>query len=297
MKDTLISIKRAPYQSLAIFLILFFTTLLSTIIFIFLSFFYSFLNYIETRPQITVYFQKTASRDQIFKIRDQLTESGKTLSINYISKEQAFKIYQELNKDNPLLLEMVSADILPASLEIYAKKPIFLPEIAEFLKKQPGVDEVVFQKDIVNKLTTATNWLRLISIFFFSFLMIMTIIVLLVIFSFKIAIKKEEIHLLQLIGATKNYIRKPFLIEASFFALLTSTISFITILVIVWLIYPFINSFLLGIKDLSFNLFNLSITIWPINPIFTILVFITSFIFSLIIAITASYLAIEKHLK
>jgi cell division transport system permease protein len=125
MNEIIKSIKRTPYQSLAIFLILFFTLFLSTIIFISLTFFYSFLNYVETRPQVTVYFQNKASTEQIFKLRDELVSSGKVLSIKYISKGEAFKIYKDLNKDNPLLLEMVTSDILPASLEIYAQKPYF----------------------------------------------------------------------------------------------------------------------------------------------------------------------------
>ena len=69
-----------------------------------------------------------------------------------MSKDEALQIYKDLNKNNPLLLEMVTAEILPASLEVYATKPEYLSEIAEFLKKQQGIDEVVFQKNIVDKL-------------------------------------------------------------------------------------------------------------------------------------------------
>jgi len=296
MKETWMSIKRAPFQSLAIFLILFFTVFLSTLIFIGLTFLYSFLNYIETRPQVTVYFQNTASTEQIFRLRDELTQSGKILSIKYISKEEAFNIYKNMNKDNPLLLEMVSSDILPASLEIYAKKPIFLPQIAEYLKKQPGVDEVIFQKDIISKLVTATNTIRMITIFFFSFLIIMTTIILFVIFSFKIALKKEEIHLLQLIGATKNYVRSPFLKEASFFGFFSSLISFFIIIIAVLYFEPFLQSYLRGIDSLSLNLVFYNLNIWPMNYYFLIVTFIISSLFSILIATIASYLAINKYL-
>lgn len=296
MKETWMSIKRAPFQSLAIFLILFFTVFLSTLIFIGLTFLYSFLNYIETRPQVTVYFQNTASTEQIFRLRDELTQSGKILSIKYISKEEAFNIYKNMNKDNPLLLEMVSSDILPASLEIYAKKPIFLPQIAEYLKKQPGVDEVIFQKDIISKLVTATNTIRMITIFFFSFLIIMTTIILFVIFSFKIALKKEEIHLLQLIGATKNYVCSPFLKEASFFGFFSSLISFFIIIIAVLYFEPFLQSYLRGIDSLSLNLVFYNLNIWPMNYYFLIVTFIISSLFSILIATIASYLAINKYL-
>ena len=134
--------------------------------FLSLSFLYGLLGYVETKPQVTVYFQTNTHEGEIFKIRDKLMNSGKVMSIKYVSKEDAFKIYKQLNKDNPLLLEMVSADILPPSLEIYAKKPIYLPEIAEYLKKQGDIDEVQYEKDIVDKLLVLTNTIRKIALIF-----------------------------------------------------------------------------------------------------------------------------------
>src|SRR3990167_3661333 len=121
MKEIFTSIRRTPYQSLAAFLILFFTLFMSTAIIISLSFFYGLLHYVETRPQVTVYFQTGTHENEIFKLRNNLMNSNQIQSIKYVSKDEAYKIYKELNKDNPLLLEMVSSDILPASLEIFAK--------------------------------------------------------------------------------------------------------------------------------------------------------------------------------
>jgi len=297
MNEVIKSIKRTPYQSLAIFLILFFTLFLSTIIFIALTFFNSFLGYVETRPQVTVYFQNKTSSSQIFKLRDDLTSSGKILSIKYISKDDAFKIYKDLNKENPLLLEMVTADILPASLEIYAKKPIFLPEIADYLKKQAGVDEVIFQKDIVNQLISITNVLRFTAIIFFGFLMFMTVIVLIVITSFKVALKKEEISLLQLLGATDNYIRSPFLKEAAFFGMTASLMSFAIISLAIVHFNPFLSSYLRGIPTLAINLYLYTLIVWPVNLYFLLITLFLSLCFGIIISTLASYLAIEKYLK
>src|SRR5437762_10323603 len=108
MKEIWKSIRRTPYQTGAAFLVLFFTLLLSTTLFLALSFLYGLLGYVETRPQVTAYFQNKVSENDIFKIRSALVETGKVQSVKYVSKEDAFKIYKELNKDNPTLLEMVS---------------------------------------------------------------------------------------------------------------------------------------------------------------------------------------------
>jgi len=297
MKEILKSIRRTPYQSLSAFLTLFFSLFLSAVIFISLAFLYGLLAYIETRPQVTVYFQTNVEENKIFKIREDLNNSGKVASVKYISQKEAFEIYKKLNKDNPLLLEMISSDILPASLEIYAKKPIFLPEIAEYLKKQPGVDEVQFQKDIVDRLLTLTNILRTAAISFFIFLILMTIIVLTTSISFKIALRKEEIELLRLIGASDFYIRKPFLKESFFLGFIAVTSSFILIVGLLFYFQPFLNSYLRGIPHLFLSLDNFQIQVWPLSLIFLGITYIFSLFFGLSISSIATYFATKKYLK
>ncbi len=297
MKTLFTSLRRTPYQTSASFMVLFFTLFLSMVFFVSLGFLYGLLGYLETRPQVTVYFQTNAPEQDIFKIRDDLVSSGKVLSIKYISKQQAFEIYKNLNKDNPLLLEMVSADILPPSLEIYAKKPEFLPEIASYLKKQPSVDEVQFQKDIVARLLILTSILRKTTIVFFAFLLLMAIVVLTTTTLFKIASKKEEIELLQLLGASNWYIRKPFLLEGVFLGLLASFFSFLIVLGMIFYLNPFLSSYLRGISSLNFNVSSWQIKVWPFNAQYFGITFALSSLFGMLIAIAGGLLATGKYLK
>lgn len=297
MNDILTSIRRTPYQSLAAFLVLFFTLFLSTTLFIAMSFLYGFLGYVETRPQVTVYFQQKASEGDIFKIRDELTSSGKVSSVKYVSKQEAFNIYKELNKNNPLLLEMVSPTILPASLEIYAKKPIFLPEIAEYIKKQPGVDEVHFQKDIFDRLLTLTTILRRITLALFTFLIAMSVVVLSTMTMFKIALKKDEIELMRLLGATNFYIKRPFLAEGLFFGFTAALLSFLIILGAIMYFMPFISNYLRGIPNLVLIIENYPLTIWPVNPLFLGITLDIAALVGMGIAFAASYIATEKYLS
>ncbi len=297
MKDIWTSIRRTPYQSLSAFLILFFTLFLTLILFVSLTFLYGTLNYLETKPQVTVYFQTKTPETQIFKVREELMNSGKVLNIKYISKNEAFNIYKQLNKDNSLLLEMVSADILPPSLEIYAKKPIFLPEIAEYLKKQGDIDEVQYEKDIIEKLLVLTNTIRKSALIFFGYLIIMSIVVLTTTILFKIALKESEITLLRLIGATNSYIRKPYVLESLFLGMAASILSFSIFALIVLYFNPFLQSYFKGITTLSVDVFNYSLAIWPLNYIFFAIVFVSISIFGAVIASVASYIATNKYLK
>ena len=134
MKDVLTAIKRTPYQSFATFFTLFLTLFLSLAVFFILTFLYGMLGYVESRPQVTVYFQTQTSESDIQKIKDDLLTSGKVVSVKYVSKNEAFTIYQKMNKDNPLLLEMVSPDILPLRLKYLQQSPPFSPRLRSSLK-------------------------------------------------------------------------------------------------------------------------------------------------------------------
>lgn len=297
MNEIWTSIRRTPYQSFSAFLILFFTFFLTLILFVSLAFLYGTLNYLETKPQVTVYFQKKTPENNIFKVRDELMSSGKVLNIKYISKNDAYNIYKQLNKDNPLLLDMVSADILPPSLEVYAKKPIFLPEIAEYLKKQGEIDEVQYEKDIIDRLLVLTNTIRMSALVFFSYLILMSIVVLTTMILFKIALKEKEIVLLKIIGATNSYIRKPYVSESLFLGMIASTLSFAIFSLIVLYFSPFLQSYFKGIATLSIELFNFKLIIWPLNYIFFAIVFIALSFFGAIISSVSSYIATNKYLK
>ena len=297
MSGILTSIKRTPYQSLSTFSILFFTLFLSLTILFSLTFLYGLLGYIESRPQVTVYFKPETNEADIFKMRDDLIASGKVSSAKYVSKNEAFTIYKNLNKDNPLLLEMVSADILPPSLEIYAVQPAYLPQIAEMLKNKPGVDEVNFQKVIIERLINLTNIIRKSTLIFFIFLTFNAIITLLTIGHFKIALKKDEIELLRYLGASQWYVKKPFVQEAIAFALTSTTIIYLIFLGIVFYLQPFINSYMRGVNNLGINFQIFQLTVWPLNITYLASLFVITALFGVVISTAATLFATQKYIK
>ncbi len=298
MREILTSVKRTPYQSLASFLILFFTLFLSLFFFNLTSFFNGILSFVETKPQVTVYFQTTTRESEIFKIRDEIQDSGKALSIKYVSKDEALKIYKDLNKNNPLLLEMVTADILPPSLEIFAKQPSYLTEIATYVKRQPGVDEVIFQKDIIDKVLTLTTVLRRTSIFILVFLLLVSFVVLMTTTAFKIALKKDEIELLRLLGASKFYVQKPFLYEGAIFGLVAGTLAFLIFNAFFLYFYPFLTSYLAGVPRLAFyGLSHLNLYVWPPTPSFVALSYVFVALFGILIGFLGNYLSTSKYIS
>jgi len=296
MKQLLTALRRTPYQTLAVFSSLFLTLFLSLFLIFFLNFLYGLLGYIESRPQVTIYFQNEVSEESILKVKGELEQTGKVESVKYISKNDAYALYKKLNKDNPLLLEMVSPDILPASLEIFAKKPAYLPEIATYLNTVTGKDEVNFQKNVVDKLLSLTSVIRAMSLGFFVFLMSTTIIILTTITHFKIALKKDEIELLRLMGASAGYVRKPFMDQALFLGFITSTVVYMLFGGIFFFLYPSIRGYLSGVQSLFVDLGPYKLTVWPISIEYAGGLYILLTGFGMCIAGLATYFATHKYL-
>ena len=116
-KTTWKNIRRSPYQAMAAILVM-------TLTFLAISFFTFLLvgsskviNYFESKPQVTAFFRNDASQSDINKLENQLQTTGKIASIKFVSQDEALKIYREQNKNDPLLLDLVTADVLPLRLK------------------------------------------------------------------------------------------------------------------------------------------------------------------------------------
>lgn len=256
------------------------------------------LTYFESKPQVTVYFKDEKNTAAIEELAGRLKGSGKVANITYISKEQALTKYREDNKNDPLLLEMVTAEILPASMEISATAAQHLEEIAALVKSEPDVDEVVFLKDVVDSLIAWTGAIRKVGIVFVVFLILETVLILLTIIGMHIALKKEEIEILRLVGATPWYIRKPFLMEGIVYGIAGSTLAWAVVTGLVFYFRPFISSFLQGVPSLAIASYQGTVLyVWPLTwALFLVLWFIL-LIAGCLIGLAGSSIAVSRYLK
>lgn len=259
--------RRSPYQALAAILTMFLTFLLSGIFFVTTAASILILQYFESKPQITVFFMEKAGQVEAAVLTKTLEETGKVAMVKYVSKEEALAIYREQNKNDPLLLEMVTADILPASLEVSAKDPKYLKDLEPLIKNSQGVEEVVYQKDVVDALLAWTNAIRTIGGILGGLLVLDSILIIMTVIAMKIALKREEIDILRLLGASRWYIRTPFVLEGGFYGAIGAGIAWLIIALVVLWLRPFLLTFLGIIPVIKMLLLT------PASPTFLLSVF------------------------
>lgn len=219
-------IRRSPFQSLAAFLVMWLNFLLVTLLAVLIIGFGSLLNYFQARPEVTAFLNDDTTKTQVEQMQDSLAKMEGIKEVRFVSKQEALELYREQNKNNPLLLEMVSADILPASLEISAEGPEYLNAAAEALKSRDQlIDEVVYQKDVVEKLSFWTTVIRNGGLGAVGFLTFVSLAVIMVIIGMKLATHRQEINALRSLGATGFYIQFPYILEGLFYGFWGSLIG------------------------------------------------------------------------
>jgi cell division transport system permease protein len=285
LKTTWHNIRRSPYQAFtAIFIIL--QTFFVVSIFTFVIFGSAkIIKYFESLPQIDVFFRNEAKQSEIDSLKKQLSLGGKIAGIRFVSKQEALKIYQEQNKDDPLLLELVTADILPSSFHISTVAINDLSTIAESLKKSLIVERVVFPKQVVSKLIEWTEVLRKIGSALVAVLAVDAVLIMIIIIGIKISYKKEDIEIMRLIGATNWYIRWPFILEGMLYGMLGAILGWGAALGTLWYATPYFSSFL---RD---------IPVFPVPPIFLLLLLGVEILLAIALAAISSFLAVIRYLK
>lgn len=298
IKTTLQRITRNPYHSIGAIFVMFLTFFVGGI-FVMLSLWSTAaLKDFESRPQIDAFFKDDATQEEIDALEKKLKETGSIANIKFISKEEALEIYKERNKDDPLLTEFVTADILPASFQIATKNIDDLEMVANIVASEEIVENVVFQRDLIETLSTWTKTIRNVGVAVVVFLLLTSLLTTLIVISLNISLHKDEIETMRLVGATKGYIRTPFIFEGIFYGLVAAFFATIGVWMVVYWVTPFLREFFATDFSISFTLaFIAPQTVFPFNPITFTYLFIAEATAGIITGALGSFIATRKYLK
>lgn len=281
------NIRRNPYQALAASMVMFFTFLTLSSFLILAIGSQQILRFYESKPQAIAFFKDGTSNNDILAIQNALNQTGKVTNFKYVSKEEALQIYRERNKNNPMLLELVTANILPASLEISAKTPEDLKPIAEIVKREPVVEEVVFPEDVVASLISATKLIRVVGTSVVGFLIAFSTLIIVMVIGFKIRVKRDEIEIMKLLGASNWFIRLPYVLEGIVYAAAGAFAGWLISLLILWYFEPLLKN----------NLGEIAQTILPVPPLFILELLLIEIFIAALVGGLGSLLAVRRYLR
>jgi cell division transport system permease protein len=192
---------------------------------------------LERKVEISAYFRENSSAVEIEQITRDLGEMPTVRDVVFISKEEAFEEYKEIYKDQPEFWQNIPEDSLPQSLRISLVDADFTEEVASSIRGAPGLDEVRYGGQIIDRLLQVNNLLTVIT---FSMSMILLVAAAaLIANTIRLAIyaRRDEIGIMKLVGATNWFIRIPFLFEGVFAAFVGAIIASLIMVGAQWAVF------------------------------------------------------------
>ena len=195
----------------------------------------SIINKFKEDFTVSVYLKENVKNIEINQLRNELLMSDFIDKVNYISKEEAVAIMKEEYGEefikslgfNPLL---GSIDINLKSNYVNSKK---LDSISRLILKKNYIDEIIYDRDFINMIN---NNIKKISFWIIPAIIFSLLITFLIINSsirLSIYAKRNIIKTMQLVGATRSFIRIPFIKTNLLLSLISSTIAIISILILI----------------------------------------------------------------
>lgn len=297
-KTAMDSIKRSPFQAVSAIFVMTLTFFVATVVSILVYASNKSISYFETRPQIIAFLKDETSTEAKDALMQRVESDTRIKNVKFVPKDEALEIYKKATEDNPLLAELVSPSIFPASIEFSVVDLKDAESVIDSVKSEAIVDQVGFTanlggekslNDVVTRLKIVGYYLRLGGLVFVGVLALTSFLMLLVIVSMRVTSRKGEIEILSLIGATPSFVRSPIVIEALIYSVF-GVIAGWTLAFILWLYFaPSVISY--------FN----QIPVLPKDPVqFFILfglIFISELVLATILALSGSLLAVNRSLK
>jgi cell division transport system permease protein len=259
----LTNIRRSPFQSI--------TAMVITAVTLFVAYSFSLmilgtqqiLNYFETRPQVIGFFELDTSAAEINQVSEKMQQKTYVKNVQLISQEEALTTYRDENRDDPLLLELVTADILPASIEVSADEISALVQIKNDLKSLDEIEEVVFQQDIIDSLTSWTTSVRYIGIATVVTLGLTSFLIITALISMKVTHRKKAIRVMSFLGASNWFIEAPFFFEGVIYGLVGSIVGWGVMFATLLYLTPWLKNFLgtISVLPVPWEIFAIQLSI------------------------------------
>jgi cell division transport system permease protein len=221
----------------------------------------STLEQVNQKVDINAYFLTTATEQQVLEVKDAVSLLPEVASVEYISREQALETFRERHKNDQLTLQALDElgeNPLGASLAIRAKDPSQYEVIAKFLEGNIAVsegEESIIEKVnysqnkvVIDRLAEFTKSVESAGLIFTIFLVLASVMIVFNTIRLAIYTNKDEIEVMQLVGADNWFVNGPYIIEGMLYGLAAGLLT-------LFIFYP-ISIYLGSVTETFFGAFN-----------------------------------------
>ena len=247
---------------------------------------------VESGVAITVFFDAGTTQDQIDAIGQEIAMRPEVSSFNYVSAEEAWEEYKleyfdgdeaaaaSFGTDNPLAGE--------SNYEIYMEDISQQSSLVSYLEGLDHVSRVRQSEMVANTLTDFNRLVSIVSAVIILILICVAVFLISNTVRTGIAVRKEEIGIMKVIGATDYFVRAPFIVEGILIGLIGAAIP----LIILHAMYGRIIEYVAN----RFGFLNNLLTFLPVDTVFQILLPV-GLILGVGIGYIGSRVTVRKHIN
>jgi cell division transport system permease protein len=175
----------------------------------------SIIESLRNKVEMEAFLDEQVSGDQLSRVRMLIEQIDGVREVRFISKEEAASIFKEEFGED--IYKVLNFNPLPASFKVFLKDGFKTAQKAEIIHSQlrsiKGVDDVIYRKQLLEMLDRRAMTSLWIALGVGAFIMVMAVVLVANTIRLAIYAKRKIIQTMKLIGATRAFIRTPFLVE------------------------------------------------------------------------------------
>ena len=189
-------------------------------------------DYFKENVQISVLMKQDVSESDAMDFATSLDSRPYIKGTRFISKAEGTKEMADMLGED--FLNVFETAPIPVSIDVNLKAEYVSPDSLEVVRKEiaesPLVEEVVYQQSLVDKLNTNLAKISLILAIFVGLLLFISFVLINNTVRLNVFSKRFTIHTMKLVGATKSFIRGPFLGQSIFQGLFSALLAILMLL-------------------------------------------------------------------
>lgn len=181
---------------------------------------------IGKKPPIEVWIKLDTEQKDIDAVDMALKNDPNVAEYRSITPEENFQtLKKEMGPKSDVLKDFDGNKLLPHLFTVRLNDPDKSAEFESQIMAYPGVSRVDYSSRVMRSLSSMIRWVNIGTLFAFAFLAIIALFIISNMVRIAVLARGEEISIMKYVGATKSYIRMPYVLEGGFAGLLGAIIS------------------------------------------------------------------------
>ena len=199
-------------------------------------------DYFKENMQVSVMMKQNVDESDALKYKEELDKFGFIRSSVFVSREQGKREMEEMLGAD--FLNVFETAPIPVSIDVTLNAKYVSADSIEVVKtaimESPMVEEVVYQRSLIDTLNANLSRISMVLSVFIALLMFISFVLINNTVRLNVFARRFTIHTMKLVGATRSFIRAPFLVQSLFQGVFA---AFVAIMAIVGMLFFVRNEF------------------------------------------------------